>query len=60
MKKVIVTINTETNYPLPFGKHYEAKGAYRQGKFIIVVGEIKSNTTVRVKYPAEDVHLEFV
>ncbi len=61
MEKVIVKIlNNNPNYPTPYGKHYEAKGAYRQGKFIIVVGEIKSNSTTRIKYPASDLELKFI
>ncbi len=61
MEKVIVEILNETpSYPTPFGKRYEAKGAYRQGKFIVVVGEIKSGTTTRIKYPAEDLKLTFI
>jgi hypothetical protein len=61
MEKVIVQIlNESPNYPTPFGKKYEAKGAYRQGKYIIVVGEVKSNNTIRIKYPAQDLKLEFV
>ena len=50
MEKVIVKIlNNNPDYPTPYGKQYEAKGAYRQGKFIVVVGEIKSNSTTRIK-----------
>ncbi len=61
MEKVIVKItNNNPKYPTPYGKEYEAKGAYRQGKFIIVVGELKSNNTIRIKYPASDVELTFV
>jgi len=61
MEKVIVEIlNENPSYPTPFGKKYEAKGAYRQGKYIIVVGEIESNTTIRIKYPAQDLKLEFI
>ena len=61
MEKVIVKIlNNNPDYPTPYGKQYEAKGAYRQGKFIVVVGEIKSNTTTRIKYPASDLELKFI
>jgi hypothetical protein len=61
MEKVIVEIlNENPSYPTPFGKKYEAKGAYRQGKYIIVVGEIESNGTIRIKYPAQDLKLEFI
>ncbi len=61
MEKVIVEIlNENCSYPTPFGKKYEAKGAYRQGRSIVVVGEIKSNSTIRIKYPAEDLKLTFI
>jgi hypothetical protein len=61
MEKVIVEIlNENPSYPTPFGKKYEAKGAYRQGKYIIVVGEIESNSTIRIKYPAQDLKLQFI
>jgi len=61
MEKVIVEItNKKPNYPIPYGKKYEAKGAYRQGKYIVVVGCLNPNNTVRIKYPAEDVKLTFV
>ena len=61
MEKVIVKIlNNNPDYPTPYGKQYEAKGAYRQGKFIVVVGEIKSNSTTRIKYPASDLELKFI
>ena len=60
MEKVVVEVSKDTVYPTPYGYKYEAKGAYRQGKFIIVVGELKSNSTIRVKYPATDVKLKFV
>lgn len=65
MEKVIVKIlNKSPNYPIPYGKKYEAKGAYRQGKYIVIVGFLskdgKSDTTIRIKYPASDVELKFV
>lgn len=61
MEKVIVEIlNENPDYPTPFGKKYEAKGAYRQGKHIVVVGEIESDNTIRIKYPAQDLKLTFI
>ena len=63
MEKVIVEIiNDSPTYPTPYGKKYEAKGAYRQGKDIIVVGKISENdnNTVRIKYPAKDLKLTFI
>lgn len=61
MEKVIVEIiNKNPNYPIPYGKKYEAKGAYRQGKYIVVVGHLNPENTIRIKYPADDVKLTFV
>lgn len=61
MEKVIVEItNPKPDYPTPFGKKYEAKGAYRQGKYIVVVGTINPDSTIRVKYPASDLKLTFL
>jgi hypothetical protein len=61
MEKVIVEIlNNEPNYPTPFGLNYEAKGAYRQGKYIVVVGNIAQDNTIRIKYPESDVKLTFI
>lgn len=61
MEKVIVEIiNDNPSYPTPYGKKYEAKGAYRQGKYIIVVGNIENDNTIRIKYPASDLKLHFV
>lgn len=61
MEKVIVEIiNPKPNYPIPFGKKYEAKGAYRQGKYIVVVGCLNPENTIRVKYPANDIKLTFI
>lgn len=65
MEKVIVEIlNNSPNYPIPYGTKYEAKGAYRQGKHIVIVGFLskdgKSDNTIRIKYPASDVKIKFV
>lgn len=65
MEKVIVEIlNKNPSYPIPYGHKYEAKGAYRQGKYIIVVGCLSSfgnpENTIRIKYPAEDLKLTFI
>jgi hypothetical protein len=38
---VRVRISKDCKYPTPYGLHYIAKGAYRQGKFIVVVGHVK-------------------
>lgn len=50
---------TKGNFPTPFGLEYEAKGAYIQNKNIIIVGNLKDNSTVRVKYPKQNVELNF-
>ena len=47
------------NFPTPFGLEYEAKGAYVQNKYIIVVGNLKDNSTIRIKYPKDNVKLSF-
>lgn len=65
MEKVIVEIiNENPDYPTPYGKKYEAKGAYRQGKNIVVVGCLPTmgnpENTIRIKYPARDLKLVFV
>lgn len=61
MEKVIVEIiNTNPDYPTPFGLNYEAKGAYRQGKNIVVVGRLNPDNTIRITYPHSDVKLTFV
>lgn len=59
LQKVLVEIVTSKtkNYPTPHGLRYEAKGAYRQGKYIVVVGSINPDNTVRIKYPVEDVKI---
>jgi hypothetical protein len=49
----------EGNFPTPFGLEYTAKGAYVQGKHIIVVGNIENDSTIRIKYPKQNVMLEF-
>jgi hypothetical protein len=64
MEKVLVEIlNKNPNYPTPFGKIYEAKGAYRQGKYVVVVGCLSSygnyENTIRIKYPATELKLTF-
>lgn len=58
MNGVKVTI-TKGNFPTPFGLEYQAKGAYIQNKHIIVVGNLKDNSTIRIKYPKENVKLTF-
>lgn len=62
MNGVEVTIKNKSgkDYPLPHGREYIAKGAYRQTKYIIVVGIIKGHyeDTVRIKYPQEDVTIK--
>ena len=58
--KVEISIKSKKDYPTPYGFEYKAKGAYRQGKYIIVVGVIEDwiqENTVRIKYPYEDVKI---
>lgn len=57
MKGVNVTISPETTANTPYGLTYMAKGAYVQGKFIIVVGNLVEKNTIRIKYPANDVEI---
>ena len=65
MEKVIIEIlNEKPDYHIPYGKKYEAKGAYRQGKYIIAVGVIEKDGsaghTMRIKYPAKDVKVTLI
>tara|TARA_R110000868_G_scaffold14426_4_gene67190 strand:+ start:15202 stop:15381 length:180 start_codon:yes stop_codon:yes gene_type:complete len=59
MNGVKVSI-TNGNFPVPFGLNYEAKGAYVQGKYIVVVGRLNPDNTIRIKYPKSNVKLEFI
>lgn len=59
MNGVEVTI-TEGHFSTPFGLQYKAKGAYVQGKHIIVVGRLEPDNTIRIKYPKENVKLKFI
>jgi hypothetical protein len=52
---VHVELHKDTLSPTPYGLTYEAKGAYVQEKYIIVVGNIQKNTTTRLKYRKEEV-----
>lgn len=49
---------TKGDFPTPYGLEYKAKGAYRQGKYIIVVGNLKDNSTIRIKYPHDKVNIQ--
>jgi len=65
MEGVIVEITKKKpDYPTPYGKKYEAKGAYRQGKYVVVVGCLPTmgnpENTMRIKYPASDLKLTFI
>lgn len=57
---VEVCINKTSNYPTPFGLIYDAKGFYIQGKYIIVVGNMDTNSTIRIKYPLKDVSIRLI
>lgn len=60
MNGVKVNINEKYLGYRPFGNSYEAKGAYTQGNFIVVVGNIKDNTSIRMKYPRECITIEIL
>jgi hypothetical protein len=60
MKGVRVKITPRSNYPTPFGLEYNAKGFYIQKKHIIVVGELSRDTTVRIKYPKDEVEISII
>lgn len=58
-----VCITPTSEYPLPYGKKYKAKGCYIQKKEIVVVGLIKDDgydNTIRIKYPLADVDVKFL
>ena len=59
MKGVKVEIDPDYDGPLPFTRTYLAKGAYVQGKYIVVVGNLANDSTIRVKYKASVVKLVF-
>ena len=50
---------SEGDFPTPYGLKYEAKGAYTQGKYIVVVGNFGDNSTIRIKYPKDKIKLKF-
>lgn len=54
----------KSNFPTPFGLDYFAKGFYIQGKFAIVVGNLgdekNSESTIRLKYPIDNVSIEMI
>jgi hypothetical protein len=60
MVGVKVKINPSSNYPTPFGLEYSAKGFYIQKKHVIVVGNLSDDSTVRIKYPLNDVKVELI
>lgn len=59
MNGVKVTIEPG-DFPTPFGLQYEAKGAYIQGKNVIVVGRLNPDSTIRLKYPKTHVQIESI
>lgn len=59
MNGVKVTI-IKGNFPTPFGLEYTAKGAYLQGKHIVVVGKLDPDNTIRIKYPKSHVKIELI
>ena len=59
MNGVEVKIKRTTEAETPFGYKYKAKGAYVQGKYIVVVGQLDPDNTIRIKYPKDDIELKF-
>lgn len=60
MRGVKVTVSPDCAYPKPFGLVYEAKGFYIQKRHIVVVGNLKDDSTIRLKYPLKDVQIEII
>jgi hypothetical protein len=57
---VKVTISEKTTSPTPYGLEYKAKGCYVNKKNLIVVGNLETNSTVRITYPMKDIeNMEF-
>jgi len=54
-KGIIVKISESTIYPTPYGYEYKAKGCYVNKKFLIVVGHLEQDNTIRIKYPMKDI-----
>ena len=52
---VKVTISDKTVSPTPYGLEYKAKGCYVNKKNLIVVGNLETNSTVRLSYPMKDI-----
>ena len=55
LKGISVEISETTDYPTPYGYKYNAKGCYVNKKFIIVVGHLEKDNTIRIKYPMKDI-----
>jgi len=54
-KGIKVAISEKTEYPTPYGYEYSAKGCYVNKKFLIVVGHLEKDNTIRLKYPMKDI-----
>ena len=60
IKGVRAIINKDTTAHTPYGYDYVAKGFYIQGKKVVVVGQVETGSTVRLSYPADDVHVKII
>lgn len=58
IKGIKVKIFKTSDYPTPFGLEYDAKGFYIQKNNVIIVGTLNPDSTIRIKYPIEDVYIE--
>jgi hypothetical protein len=58
--RVKIKRDKNSNFPTPFGLNYCAKGFYVQGKFAIIVGNLSDNSTIRMKYPIDNVSIELI
>jgi len=54
-KGIKIKISETTSYPTPYGYEYNAKGCYVNKKFLIVVGHLEQDNTIRIKYPMKDI-----
>lgn len=58
--RVKIIRDGKSSFPTPFGLNYCAKGFYIQGKFAIIVGNLSDNSTIRMKYPIDNVSIELI
>lgn len=58
--RVKITRDKKSSFPTPFGLDYCAKGFYIQKKFAIIVGNLSDDSTIRIKYPIDNVSIEII